>query len=301
MVIQSSPQPDVVCVKHLLLRSRVCRCLPKLVWSLDHAHARRAGLHRYFLASNALRSTRWIPIRRIEKYGRSRGGLLGSRAEARMRLTLAIMLIAVSGAAFAQSSPCMPGGSCCINGTCGTLEQFKRNATIVCLQADAIENKSLPQSIELAGRCAAARIMAARVEETQQENAKGHQRALDAQNKLREMGAPLPITAAPEQDPLQWAGQVTVQAMMQGRKNRLRGELATYQASVQCSNKVMVAVYGQVHYRYMDLIQSFAERRLEIASKQDRGELTDQQGQVETNKAFSAIQDIERRRDSGAR
>jgi hypothetical protein len=218
-----------------------------------------------------------------------------------MKIILAIALIALSGVAFAQSPPCMPGGSCCINGTCGTLEQFKRNATIVCLQADAIENKSLPQSIELAGRCAAARIMAARVEETQQENAKEHQRALDAQNKLREMGAPLPITATPERDPLQWAGQVTVQAITQCREKRLRGELATYAASAQCSNKLMVAAYNQVHYRYMDLIQSFAERRLEIASKQDRGELTDQQGQLEASKAFAAIQDIERRRDSSGR
>ena len=85
----------------------------------------------------------------------------------------------------AQSAPpCMPGGVCCINGTCGTLEQFKRNAKVVCLQADAIENKSLPQSIELAGRCTAAQIMAHRVEGTQQENAREHQRALEAQRKL---------------------------------------------------------------------------------------------------------------------
>jgi hypothetical protein len=195
----------------------------------------------------------------------------------------------------------MPGGSCCINNACGTLEQFKRNATIVCLQADAIENKTTAQSIELTGRCAAARIMASRVEEIQQENAKEHQRALDAQAKLREMGAPLPITVTPEQDPMQWAGQVTVQAMTQCREKRLRGELPTYIASAQCSNKTIVAAFNQVHYRYMDLIQSFAEKRIEIAAKQDRRELTDQQGQVETTKAFAAIQDIERRRDSGGR
>jgi hypothetical protein len=81
-----------------------------------------------------------------------------------MTIFLTILSAAISGGAFAQSSQCMAGGSCCINGTCGTLEQFKRNSTIVCLQADAIENKSLPQSIELAGRCTAAQIMADRVE-----------------------------------------------------------------------------------------------------------------------------------------
>ena len=208
-----------------------------------------------------------------------------------MRAALSLLLLMLpSLAAFAQSPPCMPGGSCCINGTCGTLEQFKRNATIVCLQADAIENKSLPQSIELAGRCAAARIMAERVEGTQQENAREHQRALDAQSKLREMGAPLP---AP--DP----GQVSTQAMLQCREKRLRGELATHVASVQCSNKIMVAAYSQARYKYMDLIKSFAEKRLEIASRQDRGELTDQQGQVEVKNALAAIQDIAQRRDGG--
>ena len=110
----------------------------------------------------------------------------------------------------------MPGGSCCINGTCGTLEQFKRNATIVCLQADAIENKSLPQSIELAGRCTAAQIMAQRVEGTQQANAKEHQQALDAQRKLSEMGAPLPATV---QDQMQRAAKVTEQAADECRPN----------------------------------------------------------------------------------
>jgi hypothetical protein len=85
-----------------------------------------------------------------------------------LALTLAgALALSLACGAFAQSPQCMPGGSCCINGTCGTLEQFKRNATIVCLQADAIENKSLPQSIELAGRCTAAQIMAERVESTQ--------------------------------------------------------------------------------------------------------------------------------------
>jgi len=215
---------------------------------------------------------------------------------------------AFSGIAFAQSPPCMPGGTCCINGTCGTLEQFKRNATIVCLQADAIENKSLPQSIELAGRCTAAQIMAQRVEETQQANAKEHQQALDAQRKLREMGAPLPPQSSQPpgagmsiQDPIQWAGQVSSRAMTECRDRRLRGELPTYVASAECSNKVMVDAFSEARYKYMDLIQTFAERRVELASMVDRGELTEQQEQIEMNKAFATIQAMARQRDGGAR
>ena len=227
-----------------------------------------------------------------------------------MKMVLAIMFAALSGVAFAQSPRCMPGGTCCINSTCGTLEQFKRNATIVCLQADAIENKSLPQSIELAGRCTAAEIMARRVEETQQANAKEHQQALDTQRKLREMGAPLPLQSQssqsanagmPTQEAVQWALQVSAQAITECRTKRLRGELATYAASAQCSNKIMVGAFNEARYKYMDLIQTFAERRLELASMADRGQLTEQQEQLEINKALATIQAIERQRDGVAR
>ena len=154
----------------------------------------------------------------------------GEFMDSLVKIAIAIFVSALGGTAFAQSPPCMPGGSCCINGTCGTLEQFRRNMTIACLQADAIDNKSLATSIELAGRCTAARIMANRVEETQQENAKEHQRALDAQRQLREMGAPLPTQS------LQLIGQ----AMEECRNKRLRGEFATYVASVLCSNEIMI-------------------------------------------------------------
>jgi hypothetical protein len=200
--------------------------------------------------------------------------------------------------AFAQSPPCMPGGSCCINGICGTLEQFKRNATIVCLQADAIENKSLPQSIELAGRCTAAQIMAQRVEGTQQENAKEHQRALDAQRKLSEMGAPLPTQDPAVQDPMQWALKVTAQATNDCRNKRLRGELPSHAASAQCANPAMLQAFNTAHYRYMDLIQTFAAKRLELATKIDRGEMTEQQVIVETQKFYASIQATERQRDA---
>lgn len=212
-----------------------------------------------------------------------------------------VVFAAFGEVVFAQSPPCMPGGSCCINGTCGTLEQFKRNATIVCLQADAIENKSLPQSIELAGRCTAAQIMAQRVEATQQDNAKEHQRALDAQRKLREMGAPLPAQASQSaaQDPMQSALKVTAQATNDCRNKRLSGELPSHAASAQCANPPMLQAFNAAHYRYMDLIEFFAAKRLELATKIDRGELTEDQAKLETQKAYAAIQATERQRDAG--
>jgi hypothetical protein len=111
-----------------------------------------------------------------------------------------LTMAAVPGPASAENPPpppCMPGGVCCAavgfgptgpDNRCGTLEQFQRYAKIVCLQADAIENKSLPESITASGRCAAAKIAANKFEAAQRANAADHQRAMDARRQLREMG-----------------------------------------------------------------------------------------------------------------
>jgi hypothetical protein len=209
-----------------------------------------------------------------------------------------IVFAAISEVALAQSPQCMPGGSCCINGTCGTLEQFKRNATIVCLQADAIENKSLPQSIELAGRCTAAQIMAQRVEATQQANVKEHQQALDAQRKLREMGAPLPAQPTTE-NPMQRAFKTTSLASDACKEKRVRGELPSYEASVRCANPAMLQAFRDAQYKYMDLIEGFAAKRIEMARRMDRGELTEDQAKIEGERVFATMQSIERQRDKG--
>jgi hypothetical protein len=109
---------------------------------------------------------------------------------------------------------------------------------------------------------------------------------------------PAPVTA---QDPMQWAAQVTVQATNECRAKRLRGELPSHSASVQCANTPMLAAFNEAHYRYMDLIEFFAAKRLELAAKIDRGELTEQQAQLDGNKVYASIQETERQRDHGAR
>jgi hypothetical protein len=138
--------------------------------------------------------------------------------------------------------------------------------------------------------------MAQRVEETQQANAKEHQQALDAQRKLSEMGAPTQDPTV--QDPLQWALKVTAQAADDCRNKRLRGELPSHAASVRCANPAMLQAFSAAHYRYMDLIQFFAAKRIELATKIDRGEMTEQQGQVEAQNIFASIQATERQRDA---
>jgi hypothetical protein len=109
---------------------------------------------------------------------------------------------------------------------------------------------------------------------------------------------PAPVTA---QDPMQWAAQVTVQASNECRAKRLRGELPNHVASAQCANAPMLSAFNEAHYRYMDLIQFFAAKRLELAAKIDRGELTEQQAQLDGNKAYASIQETERQRDHGAK
>ena len=216
-----------------------------------------------------------------------------------MKILLATTVAILSGIALAQTPPpCLPGGVCCINGTCGTLEQFKRNATIVCLQADAIENKGLPQAIELAGRCTAAQIMASRVEATQKSNAEEHNRAVEAQRKLREMGVPPESTIQPQENiAIQNALKITNEAANECRAKRLRGELNSYVASVDCATPKMWLAFKAAQYRYMDLILWWVAKRHEVAEKLDRHELTETQAQSENEKIYKELVATERQRD----
>jgi hypothetical protein len=107
--------------------------------------------------------------------------------------------------------------------------------------------------------------------------------------------APPPPVAA--QDPMQKAAQATTQAGNECRARRLRGELPNHVASARCSNPAMIAAFHEANYRYMDLIEFFAAKRLEFAAKIDRGELTEQQAQLESNKVYANIQATEKQRD----
>ena len=60
----------------------------------------------------------------------------------------------------------------------------------------------------------------------------------------------------------------------------------------------MLQAFNVAHYRYMDLIQFFAAKRVELATKIDRGEMTEQQAKAETQKIFASIQATERQRDA---
>ena len=99
------------------------------------------------------------------------------------------------------------------------------------------------------------------------------------------------------QDLLEIAVQQTVLAGTRCRAKRLSGELPTYAASALCSNPAMIQEFKAVHYKYMDLIEYFASKRLEFAAKIDRGELSEDQAKAETARVYETIQVTERQRD----
>jgi hypothetical protein len=103
------------------------------------------------------------------------------------------------------------------------------------------------------------------------------------------------------QNPIQWALEVTTRAAEECRAKRLSGKLPSRVASAQCANPLMISAFNQIHYRYMDLIELLAAKRLEFAAKIDRGELTEQQAQIETQRVYDSIDQIEKQRDGNGK
>jgi hypothetical protein len=91
------------------------------------------------------------------------------------------------------------------------------------------------------------------------------------------------------------------QAINECKAKRVSGELPTFAASAQCSNPRLIQAFSAAHYRYIDLIQVLAARRLEIAKRIDRKELTEDQAQLEYARLMMKITAVERQRDVRAR
>jgi hypothetical protein len=105
------------------------------------------------------------------------------------------------------------------------------------------------------------------------------------------------VRAQPAEDPLTVASQAAISAANECRAKRLSGELKTYVESVECSNPRIVEAWSAANYKYMDLVKSFAAKRLELARRVDRGELSEEQNQRQIADFYSRLQGEERRRD----
>jgi hypothetical protein len=90
-------------------------------------------------------------------------------------------------------------------------------------------------------------------------------------------------------------------AIRECRRMRLAGQLRTYVASVECSNRRILAAYQAAGYRYMDLVTMMTKARRGESERIDRELLTEAQSQVEYARLMTAIHNMEQQRDSGRR
>jgi hypothetical protein len=109
--------------------------------------------------------------------------------------------------------------------------------------------------------------------------------------------SPPVVQAQPAEDPLTVASKAAISVANECRAKRLSGELKTHVQSVECSNPRIVEAWSAANYKYMDLVKSFAAKRLELARRVDRGELSEEQNQRQIADFYSRLQAEERRRD----
>jgi hypothetical protein len=130
----------------------------------------------------------------------------------------------------------------------------------------------------------------------EQQNAPTQNTAQATQQSIARQQAQHPPLA--DQEALSAALKETQRVIDECRAKRISGRLTTFAASVQCSNPRMIQAFNAAHYRYMDLIESLAAKRLEVAERVDRNELTEDQAKLENAKLFMEIIAVERQRDS---
>jgi hypothetical protein len=107
--------------------------------------------------------------------------------------------------------------------------------------------------------------------------------------QLAIQAAPTTTTAQVPSDP--WIAALS--AVKECKAKRLGGELKTYVQSAMCSNPGIVQAFSGVNYKYMDLIQGFAAKRLELAEKLDRGQITEAQSERELSDFSNRIRNEE--------
>jgi len=117
--------------------------------------------------------------------------------------------------------------------------------------------------------------------------------------------APSPVVAPPQasasrqpQDPMVIAQAELVAAITECRNKRIDGTLKTFVASAQCANPRIVQAFSNANYRYMDLIAAFNAKRLEISERVDRKQIAEADAQVEIQRLFASIVEVEKQRDS---
>jgi hypothetical protein len=101
------------------------------------------------------------------------------------------------------------------------------------------------------------------------------------------------------------AGLLIEEKLAEGMKACLgrsqAGELQTHVDRVLCDNAAMTRVYRAAGYPYMDVVYRFEGRALEIASKSDHGQLSDEDARTALAQALLDMQVDASRRAQGLR
>lgn len=114
-------------------------------------------------------------------------------------------------------------------------------------------------------------------------------------------GASSGVLTPGSEDALEEATAEATRAETECRHRHEIGELKTYEAAAQCANGQIIPAYRNAGYRYMDLIKSYAAKRVEVAQAVDSGKLTETQAAILLAQFFSGLVDEEHQRDHGGK
>jgi hypothetical protein len=97
------------------------------------------------------------------------------------------------------------------------------------------------------------------------------------------------------------AKQEATAAVSECDNKRLSGELKTHVAVVQCSNPRIIEAFRRIGFPYMDTVTLATAKRLELAERLDKNQITEGQAQLEMAELKTRIATIERERNREAR
>jgi len=106
------------------------------------------------------------------------------------------------------------------------------------------------------------------------------------------------ISAQANSPAMQAAGNEAAAAINECKAKRLAGELKSFVQSAQCSNPRIIAAFNKANYRYMDLVTLMVAKRMQIAERLDRNQMSEADANVAYQQAFAEVVTAENARDA---
>lgn len=86
-------------------------------------------------------------------------------------------------------------------------------------------------------------------------------------------------------------------ALKECRDKRISGELKTYVEAAKCSSPKIFDAYQKENYPYMDLVNLYVAKRVEIAGKLDKKKLTESEADLKIAEVTTELTNEQRRRN----